>query len=186
MATEATKLTMVEAAAPATPAAGHVVVYAKADGKLYQKDDAGTETDLAAAASGGSSLTAALGIQTSGANYTTTSGTYADIDGTNLTATLTTGAHRCKVTFSAFMSIASVNTINIDVLVDGTGIGGNGAWQYRGHASGFEVVTFIYVTPALTAASHTLKPQWKVNGDTGTISRSAGPPCFFLVEELPV
>jgi hypothetical protein len=42
-----------EVAAPATPASGYVRQYAKTDGKLYQKDDAGTETDLAA--SGGSS-----------------------------------------------------------------------------------------------------------------------------------
>jgi hypothetical protein len=34
------------AAAPATPAAGHVVMYAKTDKKLYQKDDAGLETVL--------------------------------------------------------------------------------------------------------------------------------------------
>ena len=34
------------ASAPGTPAAGFVSVYAKADGKLYSKDDAGTEYDL--------------------------------------------------------------------------------------------------------------------------------------------
>jgi len=43
------------ASAPGTPASGNVVLYAKADGHMYQKDDAGTETDLAAA--GGSGLT---------------------------------------------------------------------------------------------------------------------------------
>lgn len=35
-----------EMAAPSTPASGKVAVYAKTDGKLYIKDDAGTETDL--------------------------------------------------------------------------------------------------------------------------------------------
>jgi hypothetical protein len=44
MATEATKIPFVEAAAPATPAATRVVVYAKADGLMYSKDDAGAET----------------------------------------------------------------------------------------------------------------------------------------------
>jgi len=34
------------ASAPATPASGKVALYAKSDGHLYQKDDAGTETDL--------------------------------------------------------------------------------------------------------------------------------------------
>ena len=34
------------ASAPGTPSTGRVALYAKADGKLYCKDDAGTETDL--------------------------------------------------------------------------------------------------------------------------------------------
>lgn len=37
-----------EVAAPTTPAASKIRLYAKADGHLYQKDAAGTETDLAA------------------------------------------------------------------------------------------------------------------------------------------
>lgn len=39
-----------ESSAPSTPASGYVSVYAKTDGKLYIKDDAGTETDLTAGA----------------------------------------------------------------------------------------------------------------------------------------
>lgn len=46
-------ITVPEIAAPATPAAGKVSVYAKADGKLYIKDDAGTETDLTDTGAGG-------------------------------------------------------------------------------------------------------------------------------------
>tara|TARA_R100001086_G_C11848217_1_gene261035 strand:- start:22073 stop:23968 length:1896 start_codon:yes stop_codon:yes gene_type:complete len=45
-------ITTNEAAAPGTPATGEVVIYAKTDGKLYIKDDAGTETDLTASSSG--------------------------------------------------------------------------------------------------------------------------------------
>lgn len=37
-------VTVPEIAAPSTPAAGKVVLYAKSDGLLYSKDDAGTET----------------------------------------------------------------------------------------------------------------------------------------------
>lgn len=44
MATEASKIPFVEAAAPATPAAGRVTIYSKIDGLMYSKDDAGTET----------------------------------------------------------------------------------------------------------------------------------------------
>lgn len=45
------KLILSEAAAPATPASGQVKLYAKTDGLLYSKDDAGTETAVSAAAS---------------------------------------------------------------------------------------------------------------------------------------
>lgn len=46
-----------EQSAPSTPASGKVVVYAKTDGKLYAKDDAGTEYDLTASGGGGGSFT---------------------------------------------------------------------------------------------------------------------------------
>jgi len=45
-------LTYDEGAAPATPASGKVIVYAKADGLMYSKDDAGAETALGADVSG--------------------------------------------------------------------------------------------------------------------------------------
>lgn len=45
-------LEFAEAAAPGTPASGIVRAYAKADGLMYSKDDAGTETAMAAGAAG--------------------------------------------------------------------------------------------------------------------------------------
>lgn len=47
-------LTFNEGSAPSTPASGKVIVYAKSDGIMYQKDDAGTELPLAGGTSGGS------------------------------------------------------------------------------------------------------------------------------------
>lgn len=41
-----------EQAAPATPASGSAAIYAKTDGKVYLKNDAGTEYDLTATAGG--------------------------------------------------------------------------------------------------------------------------------------
>lgn len=41
-----------EQSAPATPDAGFLAVYAKSDGKLYTKNDAGTEVDLSATGAG--------------------------------------------------------------------------------------------------------------------------------------
>lgn len=46
-------VTVPEIAAPSTPAAGKVVLYAKSDGLLYSKDDAGTETVVTGGGGGG-------------------------------------------------------------------------------------------------------------------------------------
>lgn len=48
------KMLLAEGAAPGTPASGQIAVYGKADGKVYAKDDAGTEYDLTATTSGSS------------------------------------------------------------------------------------------------------------------------------------
>jgi hypothetical protein len=47
-----TKQIFDEGTAPATPAAGSVVTYAKSDGLMYSKDDAGTETQMGPSSGG--------------------------------------------------------------------------------------------------------------------------------------
>jgi hypothetical protein len=51
------KVILEEGAAPATPSSGEVKLYAKTDGLLYSKDDAGTETLVSGGAGGGSGAT---------------------------------------------------------------------------------------------------------------------------------
>ncbi len=60
---------LAEASAPSTPASGKVIIYAKTDGLVYGKDDAGTETQM-------SNTSVTIGIKTPA---TTTSGTSVDI-----------------------------------------------------------------------------------------------------------
>lgn len=71
-----------EVAAPATPASGYVRVYAKADGNMYQKDDAGLETSLAAGGGGGGGNQALYvgyhGTGSASDYWSTTSTTYTD------------------------------------------------------------------------------------------------------------
>lgn len=80
MATEATYIDFIEAAAPSTPASGHRRVYAKTDG-IYEKDDTGTEAGPIGTGGGGSGLYSAIVIladeKTSGtAGGTATSGSW--------------------------------------------------------------------------------------------------------------
>ncbi|MBI4719258.1 MAG: hypothetical protein HY763_15785 [Planctomycetes bacterium] len=57
-----TPLLLTEMAAPQAPAAGTLAVYAKADGRLYAKNDAGVEFDLTAGAGGGLPLSDATAL----------------------------------------------------------------------------------------------------------------------------
>lgn len=59
-------LLFAEGAAPGTPAAGQVIAYAKADGLLYIKDDAGTETGLAGGGGGSGTVTSVDLVNTTG------------------------------------------------------------------------------------------------------------------------
>jgi hypothetical protein len=77
------RLLVSEGGSTATPASGNVTVYAKADGLLYSKDDAGTET-LVSGAAGGSGALTLLSTQTvTGSDSTITfssiSGAYNDL-----------------------------------------------------------------------------------------------------------
>jgi len=73
-----------EAAAPSTPASGEVITYAKADGLMYAKDDAGVETALSNSG-GGSVATDSIWDAT---------GDLAVGSGANTAAKLTAGSDR--------------------------------------------------------------------------------------------
>lgn len=55
-----TKILMAESAAPSTPGSGFITIYGKTDGRLYAKNDGGTEYDLTAGSGSVSSVGLAL------------------------------------------------------------------------------------------------------------------------------
>lgn len=118
----------------------------------------------------------AFGIYTrSSGNYTTSSTSYAAIDGTNLVFTKTTGAHRVKM--GCVVHVVSGATANqqiyLDVKIDGVQQGGatglfgfrnaNDTTQRRWNGS------FVFMTDVLTAGSHTFEFGWLVGSGTATI-----------------
>jgi len=58
------KIILEEQAAPDTPAANKVALYAKADGLMYTKDDAGTETELGTSWASASNIDIDTGTET--------------------------------------------------------------------------------------------------------------------------
>jgi hypothetical protein len=132
-------------------------------------------TDVAwAAPSGGGSLANGKVLVTSG-NVTTTSTTFTDLTGA--TVTLTTGAHRCLVAFTATVTVTTNATVAFDIAVDGSRIG-NAATHglvYRdnyptGASQQSSPVSIVILTDVLSAASHTIKIQWKTSSGTATVS----------------
>lgn len=138
---------------------------------------------------GGSGSSAALAsgkVSLTTGNLTRVANTFADATG--LTVTLTTGAHRCLVTFSATVACSATGGPNgFDIAVDGTRVGGTlGLVDWNPTTSNFDFpLSISFVTDALTAASHTIKLQFKGdNTNTLTIFATTTTPAVFSVVEL--
>lgn len=123
--------------------------------------------------------------RTSG-NYTTTSTSFADIDGTNMALTITTRARRVLIGFVGSWYNSGTNTMAIDFTVDGTRVGGDfglAPWNIN-HAGNAIPICPTFLTDVLSAGAHTFKVQWKVSGGTGTMQgATAGAHCQFYVAE---
>ena len=91
-----------EGAAPSTPSTGYVSVYAKADGLLYSKDDAGVETPLGGNVALG--LTAGKAQQVDQTVAATIRAATTDFTGESLEGTLSNSG----VTITAFHGVAGI------------------------------------------------------------------------------
>ncbi len=133
-------------------------------------------------ASNGAGILQLVQVVKTNGDVTTSSTSFVDL--TSITATLTTGAHRCLVTFTVTSSVDVTGTVFYDVLVDGSSIGGTNGTIARTITVGGNANTigFSIYTAVLSAASHTIKVQWKVS--TGTATSTAGnQPIIFSVAE---
>jgi hypothetical protein len=152
---------------PSTPASGSGLIYFK-NGKIHSRDDAGTVVEYGPAVGGGGEFTESQTVKLTTGDLTTTSATF--VDATGLTVTLTTAAVRCLVLFSAVLLNSGSDKTTFDIAVDGTrqgqsyGLGYNGDNPLEAHHT-----SITYLTGVLTAASHTIKIQWRVDGGTGTM-----------------
>ncbi len=174
-----------------------------ADSKITDLSDGGAIVDtdeFVVARSGadkkiaGSQIAAAALVQVStvsltSGDLTTTSTSFTDATG--LTTTITTGAHRCLVIFSAAgHNNGSGSNIAVDLAIDGTRQGQTyGLLTHAGQAgsNANDSLGFVYLTNALSAASHTFKIQFRVDGGTGTIFASTGvTPAILTVIELGI
>lgn len=139
---------------------------------------------------GVSNLASASYQRTSG-DYTTTSTTFVDVDTTNMTLSITTGAHRVLIGFTGTIQNNAQDLITyVTVMLDGINLGNASgfvmAQKFSGGASR-EDGSFAFLTNVLSAASHTFKLQWRVNGGTATLrGGSSGEPAaqFWVMEQV--
>lgn len=145
-----------------------------------------------AAGAGASNLASAKYKRTSG-DYTITgagSTAFANVDGTNLSLAITTGARRVLISVNATGTTDNAaGELILDIELDGSRLGGtnNGLLRVAQHATASELmnVSFTHLTDVLTAASHTFKLQWKQANTAHTATlRGADPYLTFSVMEL--
>lgn len=128
----------------------------------------------------------------SSADYTITGAgttTFADVDSTNLSITISTGARPCLITVQAVGSVNNAaGAIGLDVDLDGSRLGGSTGglvFVQAPQASETFNLSFTYLTADLTAASHTFKLQWAQANTAHTATlRANDPPMQFAVVEL--
>jgi hypothetical protein len=101
------------------------------------------------------------------ANYTTTSASFVDIDGTNLSITLSVSGSAVLLAFSGTVNSSS-NQPAFDFTVDGTRVGTGGSDGLMTMTGNIQSnATFIALVTGLSAGSHTFKVQWRaVSGTT--------------------
>lgn len=175
-----------------SPSVSGVTKIQVTNGKLTA--DGGGTVSIDASGSGGAAGNLASGKVTRtniGANLTIASTTWADMDSTNLTMDLTTGAHRCMIVLSGRLSNSGTGLTRFGFTVDGTAVlteaaGSNGVTVVRcdsaGVSTGFMVT---YVTDALSAATHTFRPRWNCSASTTTAHQTASSDFItFTVHEL--
>jgi hypothetical protein len=172
------------APASGTFAVGDVVI--DQTGKVWVCTTAGTPGTWTQVGPGGGA--SARYVRSAG-SYTTTSTTFVDVDGTNMSLTITTGARRVNVGLigTASLSVAAGNLYAFDITVDGTRQGGTYGYYFRqpSTATYGEPVGFIYPTDVLSAGSHTFKLQWRVLGaTTATLFGDSSAYASFFVEEV--
>lgn len=112
-----------------------------------------------------------------GADYTTTSTSFVDIDATDLILTFTTGGGDVLLFFMGSIQHATVgarNYFDIHESVAAARLGGDDGLLEVGvaNASAGMPLTLCYRATGLAAVSHAFKVQWKTS--TGTVTMYAG------------
>lgn len=164
------KVTFAESAAPSTPAAGLLYVYAKTDGKLYTKNDAGTEIELGAAGSSGTLGT--LGFEdTLGQADQTGITTITDLTGLSVAVTVASG-RRVRIS-GMVQAYGSANTLWAALYIREGSTTLQTATKLLTSSAGAEVIP-VEVILLPSAGAHTYKLSLERTVGSGSLSIAQG------------
>ena len=110
-----------------------------------------------------------------GADWTTTSTSFVDVDGTDLSLSITTTGGDVLIGFHG--NVASGANTFFDVTIDGTAVAGDDgivALQGAGSTAPGRPIGFTRLVTGVSAAAHTIKLRWKVASGTSTLYGGAG------------
>jgi hypothetical protein len=111
-----------------------------------------------------------------GADYTTTSDTFVDVDATDLSLTIVTGGGDVLVWFYGTVRNANGGGgVGLNFSVDGTDFAADDGLLVTASSSTLaENVAFIVLVQGLSAGSHTFNLRYRRNGGAGTAEIFAG------------
>lgn len=184
MATSAAFIDLDEGAAPATPAAGKVRIYAKTDGSTYQKDDTGSESALPGSGGGTADL---VRVSRSTTQTITTStqtvigfdteaedvGGYHDNATNNSRLTVPAGrAGVFTVGGCVFYDNNATGQRQLYLLKNGVAIGGS--YSVQPGNSGFGIALLVAAGVRLADGDYVELATWQNSGGNRTIGNSPG------------
>lgn len=117
-------------------------------------------------------------------DYTTTSTTFTNVDGTNMSFTITTNGGDIHVGFFGTITNGAASNENyFTCTIDGNdqSVNSQGLVGARSvDANDYNAVGFHFVATGFSAASHTINLQWRTSGNTVTLYQGAQ----FWVQEI--
>ena len=119
-------------------------------------------------------------------DYTTTSTSFVDVDGTNLALTIETEGGDVMVGFVGSVSHSNGTArIYFELDVDGSPAGGDdGICLVAQNTWRNQTASFVFLIQGLSEGSHTIKLQWKTNVGTATLYAGAGTTNFDMHPQL--
>lgn len=138
----------------------------------------------AAITSGGGGGSKAHEIVAHAGNHNVTSTSFADVDGTNDTLSITTAGGDLLVSFLASVSANGGATAGVDITVDGTRASGATNGLITSNAAAAVPLYCAYIVASVAAGAHTVRVQAKTTSSSIDIGQSGSSIHVLMAQEL--